>query len=185
VHVTGERPNALLTVDPLVVRYLADRSYEGELDRELEVRHVERDLDELQMPRELIIRAMKFLALPRDEGYARIVVRGRTGSGRHTLLVSLAARAGRSLAIIDVGTMPRETHEVTPALEGALRRALLRGLIPCVDGLDLVGSDDPDKKVQLAAVLRRHPGPLALRLPPDAEILLEPGYLLLELPARS
>jgi SpoVK/Ycf46/Vps4 family AAA+-type ATPase len=34
-------------------------------------------------------------------------------------------------------------------------------------------------------VLRRHPGPLALRLPPDAEILLEPGYLLLDLPARS
>ncbi len=185
VSVTGERPGALLSVDPLVVRFVANRSYEGELDRELEVRHVDRDLDELQMPRELIVRAMKFLALPRDGAYARLVVRGRTGAGRHTLLVSLAARAGRSLAIIDVGNLPRESQVLASALEGALRRALLRGLVPCVDGLELVGSDDPDKKVQVGAVLRRHPGPLAVRLPPDAEIMLDPGYLLLDLPARS
>jgi hypothetical protein len=185
VRVTGERPNALLAVDPLVVRYLANRTYEGELDRELEVRHVERDLEELHMPRELIVRAMRFLAQPRDVGYARIVVRGRTGSGRHTLLTSLAARAGRSLAVIDVGKLPRETHELAAALEAALRRSLLRGLIPCVDGLELVGADDPDARVQLGSVLRRHPGPVAVRLPPDTEVMLDPGYLLLDIPPRN
>jgi len=184
VHVTGTRPNALLSVDPLVVRYLANRSYEGELDRQLEVRHVERDLEELQMPRELIVRAMKYLAQPRDVGHARIVVRGRNGTGRHTLLTSLAARAGRSLAVIDIGNLPRG-FELAGALEGALRRAHLRGLVPCIDGLELVGADDPDAKIQVGAVLRRHPGPLGVRLPPDAEVMLEPGYLLLDIPARN
>ena len=57
--------------------------------------------------------------------------------------------------------------------------------MPCVDGLDLIAPDDPDLRLQITAVLRRHPGPLALRLPPEARPLLDPGYLLLDLPARS
>jgi hypothetical protein len=185
VQISGDRPNALLTVDPLAVRYLANRTYEGEPDPHLAVRHVDRDLEELHMPRAIIIKAMRYLAAPRDGEHARIVLRGRTGSGRHTLLVSLAARAGRSVGIIDVANLPRDTAEQAPALEAAMRRAHLRGLIPCIDGLELIGADDPDKRIQLAAVLRRHPGPLALRLPPDADIMLEPGYLLLELPQRN
>ena len=57
--------------------------------------------------------------------------------------------------------------------------------MPCVDGLELISSEDPDTKIQIASVLRHHPGPIALRLPADAQILLEPGYLLLDLPAKS
>jgi SpoVK/Ycf46/Vps4 family AAA+-type ATPase len=34
-------------------------------------------------------------------------------------------------------------------------------------------------------VLRRHPGPLAVRLPTDAEVMLDPGYLLLDMPTPS
>ncbi len=185
VQLSGDRPNALLTVDPLAVRYLANRTYEGEPDPFLEVRHVDRDLEELQMPRDIIIRAMRYLAAPRDDQHARIVLRGRNGAGRHTLLISLAARAGRSVGIVDIANLPRDTADQASSLEAALRRAHLRGLIPCVDGLEGIGSDDPDKRIQLAAILRRHPGPLALRLPTDADILLDPGYLLLELPQRN
>jgi hypothetical protein len=185
VHVIGDRPNALLTVAPLVVRYLSNRPYEGEPDPHLEVRQVERDLDELHLPRALIVRAMRYLASPRDGQHARLVLRGRAGVGRHTLLVSLAARAGRSVGIVDLANLPRTTHEQAEALEAALRRAHLRGLVPCVDGLELVGTDDPDRKIQLASVLRRHPGPLALRLPPEGEVMLDPGYLSLELPQRN
>jgi hypothetical protein len=115
----------------------------------------------------------------------RVVVRGRTGSGCHALLTSLAARAGRSLGVIDLATIPREAGRLAVALETELRRAMLRGLIPCIDGLELVGADDPDLKVQMAAVLRNHPGPITIRLPLETTIPLDPGYLALDLPTRN
>jgi hypothetical protein len=183
----GERPFAPLAVDPLVVRYIAHQSPEGEPDHHLKLRHADRALDELQLPRALVIKALRFLAGPRTpgDGPARIVVRGRTGGGRHTWLAALAARAGRSLGVIDLSTIPREVSRVAPALEGALRRAMLRGLLPCIDGLELISSEDPDVKIQIAAVLRNHPGPLAVRLPTEAQVPLDPGYLLLDVPARN
>jgi hypothetical protein len=181
----GDRPFAALSVDPLVARFIANQPAEGEPDQYLTVRHVDRDLDELHMPRPVIAKALKFLASPRDDEPARIVVRGRTGTGRHTLLTSLAARAGRALGVIDLATVPRDPNVLASILEAVLRRALLRGLVPCVDGLELISSDDPDTRVQVQAVLRNHPGPLAVRLPADAQIIVDPGYLLLDIPARN
>jgi hypothetical protein len=137
------------------------------------------------MPRALIAKALKFLSSARDDEPARIIVRGRTGTGRHTLLTSLAARAGRALGIIDLGTVPRDPTLLPAVLEAVLRRALLRGLVPCIDGLELIGADDPDTRTQVSAVLRGHPGPLAVRLPTDAQIILDPGYLLLDIPPRN
>ncbi len=81
--------------------------------------------------------------------------------------------------------MPRDALSLAAALELALRRAKLRGLVPCVDGLEAIGSDDPDARTQVAAALRKHPGPLALRLPVESEAFLDPGYLLLEIPQRT
>jgi hypothetical protein len=186
VHVgAGSRPFAALTVEPLVVRYLADQDLEGEHDDVLVARHADRRLTELDLPRELIVRALQFLAAPREEQDARIVLRGRTGAGRHTLLAALGAKVGRAIGVIDLMAGPRDPTRVAGVLEGGLRRAKLRGLVPCVDGVEHVGSDDPDLRLQITAVLRRHPGPLALRLPPEARPPLDPGYLLLDLPARN
>jgi hypothetical protein len=137
------------------------------------------------MPRAVIVKALQFLAQSGDDRPARVVVRGRTGSGRHTLLASLAARAGRDLGVSDIATMPRDALALAAAIELALRRAKLRGLVPCVDGLEAIGSDDPDARTQVAAVLRKHPGPLALRLPHESKAFLDPGYLLLEIPQRT
>jgi hypothetical protein len=176
----GERPFVPLTVDPHVVRYIANRPPEGEPDQALKVRQVDRDLEELQLPRELILDAMRFLASPRPGELVRIVVRGRPGSGRHTLLASLAARAGRALGVIDLEAVRGEPGRLAQTLEQVLRSALLRGLIPCVDGLS-----DPDTQVQVASVLRGHPGPIAIRLPSEARVALDPGYLLLDLPPRD
>jgi hypothetical protein len=181
----GERPFSALSVDPLVVRTIANQSAEGEPDPNLVVRHVDRDLSELQMPRGLLVRALRYANTPREGEPARIVVRGRTGSGRHTLLASLASRAGRALGVIDLTTVPREPAKLVAVLQTALRRAMLRGLLPCVDGLELIGSEEPDTKLQVGAVLRHHPGPLALRLPTDGQIPLDPGYLLLDIPQRD
>jgi hypothetical protein len=91
---------------------------------------------------------------------------------------------GRAIGVIDL-TVPRDRTRVAATLEAALRRAKLRGLVPCVDGLELADPDNPDLRQQISTVLRRHPGPLALRLPPEARPPLEPGYLLVDLPARS
>ncbi|HWO25491.1 MAG TPA: ATP-binding protein, partial [Kofleriaceae bacterium] len=180
----GERPFAALSIDPLVVRYLANQSPEGEPDQHLGVRTADRDLEELAVPRALLGKALRALASPRDAEPVRIVVRGRTGAGRHTLLAALAARAGRALGVIDVSMVPREPGRFAQTLEAVLRRAMLRGLVPCVDGLELISAESPEAKVQLAAVLGHHPGPLALRLPLGAQVPLEPGYLVLDLPAQ-
>jgi hypothetical protein len=185
----ADRPFVGLTTDPLVVRYIADQAPEGEPDQHLQVRRADRDLGELQLPRAVILKALRFLAAPRVVGAGeppvRIVVRGRTGCGRHSLLAALAARAGRALGVIDLSTVPREASRGAPVLEAVLRRAMLRGLVPCIDGLELISSEDPDTKIQIAAALRGHPGPIALRLPADAAVPLEPGYLLLDLPTRN
>jgi hypothetical protein len=185
VRVEGERPFAALSTDPLVVRYIANQSPEGEPDQHLKVRNADRDLTELQLPRAVVHRALRYLAAARDDEPVRIVVRGRTGSGRHTLLAALAACAGRALGVIDLSIVPREPSRAAQTLEAVLRRAMLRGLIPCVDGLELTASEDPDTKVQLGAALRNHPGPIAVRLPSDARIPLDPGYLLLDIPPRN
>jgi hypothetical protein len=182
----GARPFAAISVDPLIVRFLANQSAEGEPDQFLKVRRANRRLDELQLPRPLVIKAVRYLAQRRDDGAVRVVIRGRTGSGRHSLLAALAARAGRDLGVIDLSVVPREPGRIVAVLETALRRAKLRGLIPVVDGLDLaVSGEDPDARIGVAGVLRHHPGPLALRLPPEAAIPLDPGYLSLELPQRN
>jgi hypothetical protein len=182
---TGERPFAALSVDPLVVRYVANFDLEGEPDLHLVARAADRELAELQVPRALIVKALAYLAASRDREPARIVVRGRTGCGRHTLLAALAARAGRSLGVIDLSAMPRDPNRLPQALEATLRRAKLRGLLPCIDGLELAGGDDPDAKIHVGVVLREHPGPIAIRLPADSRVPLDPGYLLLDLPQRS
>src|SRR5205814_6907247 len=80
---SGERPFATLSVDPLVVRYVADTGLEGEPEPHLVVRSSDRELDDLHMPRALIVKALHYLAAPRDDEPARIVLRGRTGCGRH------------------------------------------------------------------------------------------------------
>jgi hypothetical protein len=185
----GDRPFAGLTTDPLVVRYIAHQAAEGEPDQHLQVRRADRDLGELQLPRAVIHKALRFLAAPRvvgaDDPPVRIAVRGRTGCGRHSLLAALAVRAGRALGVIDLSTVPREASRGAQALEAVLRRAMLRGLVPCIDGLELISSEDPDTKIQLAAALRGHPGPIAVRLPADAAVPLDPGYLLLDIPSRN
>ncbi len=181
----GDRPFASLMVDPLVVRYIANQPAEGEPDQYLVVRASDRDLEEIHVPRALIVKALRFLSSAREDEPARVVVRGRTGGGRHTLLASLAHRAGRDLGIIDLATVPREATVLASVLEAVLRRALLRGLVPCVDGLEIVGIDDPDMRTQVSAVLRNHPGPICVRLPPDAQVILDPGYLMLDVPMRN
>jgi hypothetical protein len=181
----GTRPFAALTAEPLVVRYLANLGLDGEVDDVLTARAGDRRLAELDVPRALIVSALDYLAATGHDDPARLVLRGRNGTGRHSVLAALAARVGRALGVIDLTAGPRDRTRVASTLEAALRRAKLRGLVPCIDGLELLDPENPDLRQQIASVLRRHPGPLALRLPPEARPPLDPGYLMLDLPVRS
>ncbi len=181
---TADRPFAALTVDPLIIRYITGQPLDGEVDPHLVVRKSDRDIEELHLPKPLLVRALTELASAATTP-VRIVVRGRAGVGRHTFLAALASRAGRNLGVIDVATMTKGLA-MADQLKGALRRALLRGLVPCIDGLEsAVSVEDPDTKLRVTTVLREHPGPLAIRLWPEAQIPLDPGYLLYEVPNRN
>ena len=115
VDVAGERPNASLD-DRSTRRALHRESFiRGRARSTPEVRHVERDLEELHMPRDADRESDALPREPTEDEPARIVVRGRAGSGRHTLLASLAARAGRALGVIDLATMPRECGAASPS----------------------------------------------------------------------
>ncbi|MEZ4367614.1 MAG: ATP-binding protein [Kofleriaceae bacterium] len=110
---------------------------------------------------------------------------GRDGSGRHTLLATIAAAAGRSIGVVDAGPILRDLRVRLDQLRTALRRAHLLGLVPCVDGLEGLPADDQAARDVVRQVLAEHPGPLAIRLPWDGAPPLAPGYVSIDLPVLS
>jgi ATP-dependent 26S proteasome regulatory subunit len=172
---------AALSVDPMVVRIIRGGSLDVDADPHLRPRVADRTLDQVHVPRAIVRDALNALGVASDPP-ARLVVRGRTGSGRRTLLAALAARAGRALGVIDLAGAPRDPVRLLELLRASLRRALMRGWIPCIDGIDFLSDEDANLRDGIAGILRDHPGPLALRLPPLARAPLDPGYLALDLP---
>lgn len=114
---------------------------------------------------------------------ARIVVRGRRGSGRHTIVGALAQRVGRDVAEVDVSRLPRNGLAAALALE--LQRAELSGCVPIVSGLENIPKDDHELVRHVGRVLRRHAGPLAVRAAPDVELPLQPERIDVTLPPLS
>jgi ATP-dependent 26S proteasome regulatory subunit len=184
ISVAPDAPSRLfapLGVDLMVVRIIRGGSPDVDADPHLRPRVADRTVDQVRVPRAILSDAITALSVATDAP-ARIVVRGRAGSGRRTLLAALAGHAGRALGVIDLGGAPREPGRLLELLRASLRRALMRGWIPCVDGLDFVSDDDASLRDGIATILRDHPGPLALRLPPLVRAPLDPGCLALDLP---
>ncbi|HWO24525.1 MAG TPA: ATP-binding protein [Kofleriaceae bacterium] len=178
---TPSRLFATLTVDPMVVRIMRGGSLDVDSDPHLRPRVADRVLDQVRVPRAILRDAITALSVARDQP-ARVVVRGRTGSGRRTLLAALAGAAGRALGVIDLGGAPRAPERLFELLRASLRRALMRGWIPCVEGIEFIGDEDQSQREGIATILREHPGPLALRMTVHARAPLDPGYLTLDLP---
>ncbi len=178
-----QRPFASLTVDPVVLARLRAEPVDFGPGAVTSVRAADRDLSELLVPPDLVRDAMRYLARkPTDAHQARIAVRGPMGTGRRSLLAALAARAGRELGVVDAACLPRQADAFLDALRTELRRALLRGLVPCLTRLEDVELTGDDSFLGLVRdVLRCHPGPLAVRLAPRAKVPLDPGHLLLDL----
>ncbi len=172
----GMRPFAALSIEPAVIRILR-----GAETSDTHIRAADVAFEDLCIPiatKHKIASAMALAPL----GSPRIVVRGRTGSGRHTLLAALAEASGRELGIIDARPILRDLAARAHELRQALHRAHLQGLLPCIDGLEAVPSDDPEARERVRDILRDHPGPLAIRLPRDAQAPLDPSFVSLDLP---
>jgi hypothetical protein len=175
------RPFIALTCDPVVLRIL-----HGDREPMLEdIRIVQRSCsyEDLLVPaatKTAIVRALAAASVP-----SQIVVRGRTGSGRHTTLATLAAAANRSLAIIDATALVHDLRNRIGQLRTALCRAHVLGFLPCIDGLETMSAEDRIGRDLVVKVLDAHPGPLAVRLPWDARPILQPGYVAVDLPPLS
>ncbi len=110
-------------------------------------------------------------------------MRGRRGSGRRTLLAALAARAGRTLAVVDATRLAHDPRAAVPLLQQELERAFIAGCLPCLAGIDELAYAEPAAQLALRAMLRRLALPVVFRLGPGARPPLDPGHLELELAA--
>jgi ATPase family associated with various cellular activities (AAA) len=173
----GLRPYAPLSVHPAIARRLAG----GGRPR---AQAAVRSLAEIAGPRAAIAAIARQLAAPRavPAGPVRVVLRGRTGSGRRTLAAALAAQAGRGLGMVAVADAAAAA-DLEAVLRRRLRDVALRGELPCVelDGL----AEEPQVRARVRAVLDAHPGPLTIRAPGHGELPLAPGHVALDFPAPT
>jgi ATP-dependent 26S proteasome regulatory subunit len=168
------RPFGALAIDPIVLARL--RREVPDLGVGVTVRGSDRALEELVVSPGVIGEA--FTALGRVQSAARIVLRGRGGNGRRTLLAAIAAEANRALGIVDMSLIGRGER----ALQLALRRTQLAGLLPCIVGLEEVAFDERETREAIVEVLRVHPGPLAIIAPANVASPLDPGHVAIDLP---
>jgi hypothetical protein len=168
-----------LVVDGVVIDRLRGIRRAVEISEATTRRAATVELDAVIAPATLKRTLVRALA-ERDATPARIVVRGRRGSGRHTLIAALAARVGRDIAQVDITRLPKASLASGLALE--LVRADLSGCVPVVSGLEAVPRDDAEALRHVEAVLRRHSGPVVVRSAADVELPLAPERIDVTLP---
>jgi hypothetical protein len=182
----GERPFAALTVpDTLVRRLWGDRFGADETQGAVRARAADRSLVHFWGPSETIAQIVLALRRPFAEIPLRLVLRGRLGVGRRTLLAALAEAAGRRLGVIDLSAVLADKRGGLDRLRTHLRDATLRGWLPCICVSESLDGEDATKREQLRAVLRDHAGPLTFRCPPGLTPPLDPGYLAFALPTPT
>jgi hypothetical protein len=178
--VTGKtRPFAALSIDPVVLARLRRAGRPRQLGPS-SVRRRGPELDGIWMPAK-VREELETALSARPASPTRLVVRGREGSGRRTVLSALARRANRKLVVVDAALLPA-APALVDALRGELEAACLGGYLACVVNLDRVPTDPPGAADQLRELFRSHPAPVAFCLPPEAQPPLDPGYLVFDLP---
>ncbi|MBX3157756.1 MAG: ATP-binding protein [Deltaproteobacteria bacterium] len=155
------RPFTSLEVDPVVLARL--RCETPHLGAAVATRVADRELADLDVAPGVLASALD--ALTRTPRPARLAVRGRAGTGRRTLLASLAAQARRALGVIDATVLPREAARFAEALRDALRRVQLAGMFPVVHGLEDVVLGEQTGTDLARDVLSMHPGAVVVTCP--------------------
>ncbi|HSR95920.1 MAG TPA: ATP-binding protein [Kofleriaceae bacterium] len=185
VQSSGESPLfAELTADPVLVDRIRGRAT-GSTGVTV-LRDATRSFSDLQLPAELKRALVLALAESRPEDAPlRLVLRGRRGAGRHSIIAALAARVGRRVAAIDASRLPRNAVRLAAGLRIELIRALLRRSIPMVSGLETVEAGGAEGQEAITEVIRNHPGPLVIRATPEGSLPIGPGYVSLTFPSVS
>jgi hypothetical protein len=148
-----------------------------------ELRGASVNLDQLVGDRAVFRSIVAELSQSRSEqAPLRMVLRGRRGAGRHTIVAALAATVGRQIVCIDASELPRGS-EFSSYLRRELMRSRLMGAVPVISGLESQKDDDALHGVR--QVLRMHPGPIVARTSADSDIPFDPGHLDFELPPLS
>ena len=194
VRAGGDSPLfAELSADPVLVDRIRGREAGGTNGVTL-LRDATRSFAELRLPDELKRELVLALAEPRPvEAPLRLVLRGRRGAGRHSVIAALAARVGRRVAAIDVGRLPRAAHRLAVGLRVELVRAMLRRAIPVISGLETVDASGGEGQGPITGaiteaiteVIRMHPGPVVIRTTPEGSLPIEPGYVSIKFPPVS
>jgi hypothetical protein len=147
------------------------------------VRGADVPLEELLIPAEIKRTLVNALATPTpDHAPLRLVVRGRRGSGRHSIVAALAARLEREIVAVDTTRFPRGRREVVAALRAALFRASMHGLVPVLSGLEQLEPTEVELRDAVRQVLRQHPGVVVVRTSPEGNLPLDPGFASITLP---
>jgi hypothetical protein len=167
-----------LDVDPALVAQLRQRSPVSSAATHKRV--ADRDLEQLVIDRNIIRRLLLELAQPRTSKPVRLVVRGRRGAGRHTLIAALAARVDHTIACIDGSQLPRE--DAAEALRRELARARMSRAVPMISGLH---ATDPETAQAIRHVVRGHRGPIVFRTGLDGTLPIDAGYQEVVLPALT
>ena len=148
-----------------------------------QIRKADVPLDELLMPAEIKRKVVLALAEPTPtHAPLRLVLRGRRGAGRHSLIAAVAARIEREIVAIDTARLPHARRELVAALRTALFRASLHALVPVLSGLEQIDPTDVEVRDAVRQVLRTHPGPLVVRTSPEGTLPLDPGFVAVDLP---
>jgi hypothetical protein len=187
IHTTSEDapPFTGFAPDPIVLARLRAEPLDEDPAGELVILPRGKPIDALRIPDAIAAQIADAIAR-RPARPLRIVVRGRDGSGRRTLLASLAALANRELAVINLHHLGDQARVLSMAdLRRALERCMLAGWIPCIDGLEMVAADDRPLREKLRRTLGEYLGPIGLRLEREAQPPIEPGYLLVDIPDLS
>ncbi len=150
------------------------------------VRTADRSLEQIYVIASVKRELVAHLAQARSaQDPLRLVIRGRRGAGRHSIMASMAARVGREVIAIDTQRMPRMPREMVAALRIALFRANVHGLVPVLSGLEAIEPTDHDLREMVRQVLRTHPGPIIVRTSPESMLPMDAGFLTVTLPPLS
>ncbi|MEJ7596641.1 MAG: hypothetical protein WKG01_01925 [Kofleriaceae bacterium] len=156
------------------------------MDDTAQVRGADVSLEDLLIPnavKRAVVLAVSEPAQPHAP--IRLVLRGRRGSGRHSLVAALAAKVDREIVAIDTARLPHTRRELVASLRAALVRANLHGLVPVLSGLELIEPTDFDVRDAVRQVLRTHPGPLCIRTSPESTLPLDPGFTSVVIPSLA
>jgi SpoVK/Ycf46/Vps4 family AAA+-type ATPase len=119
-------------------------------------------LAEVTLPDPIVQRVRRALAAP---GHPRVVLAGRSGTGRALLVEALAAEKGMPAIRVALAELIADPRTLPDRLVAALREAALRGAVCILVGDDLTSELAPPLAGRIADAIEGAPVPIVFTLP--------------------